>query len=465
MAAKKVQEFIDRNNLLSREGKHLVALSGGADSIALLRILSEAGYDVEAIHCNFHLRGEESNRDEEFCQRTCQRLGIPLHLVHFDTIAYSSLHHISIEMAARDLRYNHFRLLKEAIGAESICVAHHKDDCVETVLMNMVRGTGIKGLTGIRAKNGDIIRPLLCLTRREIEDYLLAIGQDYVTDSTNLTDEATRNRYRHNVIPAMREINPSAVEAIAATARHVEDVMPLLDACKERCRKECVTTEGGNDSVTKIDLPKIMSWPSARYLLFSILCDEGITSQTASQIASVVTSQQTSSRKAGSTDTLSGKRWQAGEKTVVKDRDTLLISHREDEFREMTFPEEGCYVTGEGRKMSLKRFARNSSFTISRDAMVVDLDADTLSFPLHLRKVRNGDRFMPLGMKGSKLVSDYLTDRKKSLIEKARQLCLTDACGNILWLVGERINDRNKTREKTENILEIRYMEDNIGEK
>ena len=195
----KVSDFIGKHQLLSHEGLHLVALSGGPDSVALLLVLRELGYKIEAAHCNFHLRGEESDRDEEFVKSLCNKLDIPFHIIHFDTREYATLHQVSVEMAARDLRYGYFRQLCQDIGAASVCVAHHRDDAVETLLMNLLRGSGIHGLTGIRPKNGAIVRPLLCVSREEIEQYLHSIGQDYVTDSTNLVNDVMRNKIRLEV--------------------------------------------------------------------------------------------------------------------------------------------------------------------------------------------------------------------------------------------------------------------------
>lgn len=443
---KKVQEFIERKDLLSKGGLHLVALSGGADSVALLRILHSLGYKTEAIHCNFHLRGEESNRDEAFCKALCQQLNIPLHLVHFDTKTYSELHHVSIEMAARDLRYSHFRQLKEALNAESICVAHHKDDCAETVLMNLIRGTGLKGLTGIRAKNGDIVRPLLCLSRQEIEAYLSSISQDYVTDSTNLTDEATRNKYRLHIFPLLKEINPSVIESITSTAQHLEDMLPIVEVALEDCRKKCVSLIHSNsgEEIVKINVEELEKHPSPQFLLFNILSENGIPNIIASQIAENRTTQ-------------SGKFWEGDGKLIAKDRNALLISSSARKTIEIVVPEEGTYVLEDGKRLSVKRFARNDGFEISKSPNTVHLDADSISFPLCLRTTKSGDRFIPFGMKGSKLISDFLTDRKLSVIEKRQQLCLTDSSGRIIWVVNLRINEKNKTTEKTKNILEIKY--------
>ncbi len=213
----KVITFSDAHQLLEHQGKYLVALSGGADSVALLIAMHELGFNVEGIHCNFHLRGEESDRDENFCQSLCERLGIRLHIAHFATKEYAESHKISIEMAARFLRYDYFEKLRKDVGAADIAVAHHRDDSVETVILNLIRGTGIHGLTGIVPRRGHIVRPLLAVGREEIEAFLASRQQPYITDSSNLTDDVMRNKIRHHIVPAMLEASPSATDAILLT--------------------------------------------------------------------------------------------------------------------------------------------------------------------------------------------------------------------------------------------------------
>lgn len=213
-----VSSFANIHHLFAKEGVYLVALSGGADSVALLLALLDMGVRVEAVHCNFHLRGEESDRDEQFCKDLCSKYNVELHLVHFDTCEYAALHHVSIEMAARDLRYAYFERLRSDMGAEAICVAHHRDDSVETVLLNLVRGTGLRGLRGIQPKNGNIVRPLLCVSRDDIECFLDSIGQDYVTDSTNLHDDVKRNKIRLDVLPLLETLNPDVRQSIFRTS-------------------------------------------------------------------------------------------------------------------------------------------------------------------------------------------------------------------------------------------------------
>lgn len=207
----------------------IVALSGGADSVCLLLKTVEAGHSVEALHCNFHLRGAESDRDEEFCHCLCRKLGVRLRVKHFDTAAYASEHKVSIEMAARELRYAWFEEVRQELGADKILVAHHQDDNIETMLFNLMRGTGISGLTGMKTRNGHIVRPLLDMTRQEILDYLAARKQDYVTDSTNLETEAIRNKIRLQLLPLMEEIFPSVRKNLVKTMRFLQNAETVVN--------------------------------------------------------------------------------------------------------------------------------------------------------------------------------------------------------------------------------------------
>lgn len=239
MEKKKVAQYIAQERLLEAGGKAIVALSGGADSVALLLLLTELGYACEAAHCNFHLRGEESDRDEQFVRHLCEKRNIALHVVHFDTTQHAANRHISIEMAARELRYQWFETLRQELGADAVAVAHHADDSVETFLLNLMRGTGINGLRGIRPRNGRIVRPLLCLTRDDLLHYLDRQGQSYVTDSTNLQDEYTRNKIRLNLLPLMQEINPSVRRSILRTAAHLDEAATLYNIGIAEAREGC----------------------------------------------------------------------------------------------------------------------------------------------------------------------------------------------------------------------------------
>lgn len=427
---KKVSEFIASNRLLDKKGLYLTALSGGADSVALLLILRQLGYSVEAIHCNFHLRGKESDRDELFCVSLCEKLGVKLHRIHFDTHEYAALHKVSIEMAARELRYQYFFQLKLDLGAAGVCVAHHRDDSVETVLLNLVRGTGLRGLRGIQPSHDGIIRPLLCVSRQEIESFLLEEGQDYVTDSTNFETEFSRNRIRLEVLPLLREINPSASDNIFRMTQLLGEAEKLLDEVVESHHNDV------------LDIAKLDTMTSPQYLLYEVMKDYGFSSDQVEQMFR---------QRHGE----SGRLFVSETHEVAIDRGCFIVEKKnDDEAKTLVIPEPGTYVVDEKVKIRVELMPFTDGI-VSRDPRVATLDASTLAFPLTLRTVMPGDRFHPFGMQGSRLVSDYLTDRKKNIFEKRRQLVVADATGAIVWLVGERTDDRNKVREGTSEVLLI----------
>ena len=456
-----VRKYIIHHDLFKNHGRYIVALSGGADSVALLLILKQLGVSLSAAHCNFHLRGEESERDEQFCVSLCERLGITLHRIHFDTQFYARQHKVSIEMAARDLRYRYFTQLAKDIKADGICVAHHRDDNVETVILNLLRGSGVDGLAGIAPKNGNILRPLLCISRQDILDYLQLQGQNYVTDSTNLEDDALRNRIRHHVIPLLETINPAAKENIAQTAKYLRQAKMMLEGLMgehqtDGCEEDSCTARDLNNHVISLQKQSIIKAPSPEYMLHSELGKYGFHGDVIDDIYTSLTA------KEGGV----GKVWKNGSYMLAIDRNQLLVTalaaldiiQSERPFR---FPEEGNFNLGKSLKIKLHRYLRTADFTPSKSSHLVTLDADKVSFPLTYRLCEKGDRFYPFGMKGSKLISDYLTDRKRSVVQKMKQHVITDSQGEIVWLVGERTSDRSKITDQTQIILEIELVQNN----
>ena len=453
----KIKRFIASEHLLQVDALYLVALSGGADSVALLLCLKELGYRVEAVHCNFHLRGEESLRDEQFCEDLCQHENIPLHKVHFDTQAYADLHKVSIEMAARELRYRYFFQLKEALGADGVCVGHHKEDSVETILINLVRGTGLSGLMGIRPRNHDVIRPLLCVTRQEIEDYLHQHAVSFVTDSTNLIDDVVRNKIRLNVLPQLSEINPSVTDAILTTANHLYEVEAIVqESLKEVLRKAVnfinsstqVSLNSLNNEPFQLDLSVVRSFPSPSYLLFYILKPLGFSSSQISEMVSHLDGQ-------------TGQLWYSPSHEITHDRGVFMVLPREGaEPRQLVIPETGRYVYDEQLSLRLteRALTPSSNISFSKVPTIVDLDASSIRFPLTLRRVAEGDRFTPLGMRGTQLMSDFLTNLKRNRFEKRNQLVLLDATGTILWVLGLRINDQFKLTPQSTSCLRIEIL-------
>lgn len=439
-----VSAYINRNNLLDLASTYIVALSGGADSVALLLILKELGYNIEAAHCNFHLRGEESTRDEIFARKLCVTNGIPFHVVHFDTLEYSSLHKISIEMAARRLRYSYFERLRKDIGAAAICVAHHRNDSVETLLMNLIRGTGIHGLTGIRPQNGHIIRPLLCIERNDIEHYLHEKGQDFVTDSSNLVPNIVRNKVRLEILPIMADINANVVKNIQRTAEYVCDAIKVFDDGIKKGISEVMHIDG---IYTTVDIKSLLGLAAPEYVLFEILKKYGYTSKQVEQIYSNLS-------------TMTGSRiYYSSTHDLIIDRGMVILSAHKEQAKAMVIPESGLYMFAGNRHFEISTHDIDEDFYISHESNKVCIDSSKVSFPLTVRSVRTGDRFIPLGMKGSKLVSDYLTDRKKNFFQKKEQLVLEDSIGNIIWLVGERIDNRYCITEKSKKALIIAFVE------
>lgn len=480
----RVRSFASVHELFVYGGKYIVALSGGADSVSLLFVLKhlehELGIDVEAAHCNFHLRGAESVRDEEFCKQLCERLSVPLHLIHFDTQAYADLHRVSIEMAARDLRYGYFENLRRDIEAQDICVAHHRDDSVETVLLNLVRGTGLRGLRGIQPRNGNIIRPLLSLSREDIVQYLDALGESYVTDSTNLHNDVKRNKIRLDVMPLLRELNPSVSQSIFESSLRVGEALKVFDEALKRSIADVTTPPRGytcskctNQPVRKctnqpllvqqrllhqqrctlqanhpltISIDRLKQQPSPEYTLHEILSPRGFTSAQIDQIY-------------GSLDTCSaGKIIASDSHELAFDRGSLLVQPRTnvaDAARSMRIPETGTYVFTDSLKIKVAAEDCGDDYVPSRAADCVCLDASDIKFPLTLRHIEQGDRFIPFGMNGMKLVSDYLTDRKKNVFEKRAQLVVTDAQQRIVWLVGERTDNRFRITPHTQQALRL----------
>ena len=434
----KVADFIAKHQLLSRDGLHIVALSGGADSVALLLILKQLGYRIEAAHCNFHLRGEESQRDEEFVKSLCKEQNVPLHLIHFETAEYAALHQVSIEMAARDLRYGYFHQLCQDIGASTICVAHHRDDAVETLLMNLIRGAGIHGLTGIRPRNGQVVRPLLCLSRQEIEDYLRHIGQHYVVDSTNLVDDVVRNKIRLRVLPLLREINPNVAENIDKTANYLQQAEKIFNTSLRSQLDSLVERREGSDALA-VSIKSLQKQPSPEAFLHEWLSPYGFNSAQTEQIFAHLNGE-------------SGREFTSASHTLLIDRSQLILEPLKAPMKTMKIPEEGHYRYTEDMRFS---FEHSDTISISNSAFCATVDLANIQYPLTIRPVQTGDRFCPFGMEGHRLVSDFLTDQKLSLLEKRRQLVVTDAKGDILWLVGLRTDNRYRVKNTTSSILRI----------
>jgi tRNA(Ile)-lysidine synthase len=421
----KVSAYINKHKLLNANDLYIVALSGGADSVALLLLLKEGGFNVHAAHCNFLLRGSESDRDEAFCVDLCRQLGVELHRAHFATREYAEAHKVSVEMAARELRYNWFEQLRKDIGAVGICVAHHRDDSVETVLLNMIRGTGLRGLTGIQPRNGYVLRPLLCVSRDEIEHFLAKRGQKYVIDSTNLETDVKRNKVRLQVLPLLRTLNPAVSDNIQRMVENVAEAQIVLDSLLDNFKKH-----------NTLKLSELEKYGSSEYVIYEWLKNYGFNGTQARQVLEAETGKIMSSSQGYD---------------VLKDRERLIIERTLKPFNPMRIPEEGMYVLDEKMRLSLRKCAAY----VSKKPFVATFDAQKVVFPLTVRRVEEGDWMIPFGMRGRKLLSDLMTDRKMTVFEKRRQLVVVDAQDVIVWAVGLRIADSVAVAETTQSVLEL----------
>lgn len=437
-----IEKYISRYELLSHNGFYLVALSGGPDSVALLLLLKDLGYHIEAVHCNFHLRGAESDRDENFCIELCNKHGMALHRVHFDTMAYADLHHMSIEMAARELRYRYFEQLRTDLQADAICVAHHRDDQVETVLLHLIRGTGIKGLTGMKPKNGRIVRPFLGVSHQDILDYLSSRHQDYVIDSTNLERDAQRNQLRLDIIPLMEKMNSAAKANIARTATILSDIQSFTE-------QQLYTFATSIQRDGSYNFSAIQNNVHGKLVLWYILNDKGFNRQQLDEMYAC-------------TDT--NKEWLSNHYVAFIEKDILHIISRDIWYAHLPslrIPECGTYCYSfsdqESRKFRIQEITADS-VTIDKRPQYAFLDADKITFPLTIRPTSQGDRFIPFGMKGSKLISDFMKDQKLSILQRKRQLIIADSQGKVIWIVGQRIDNRVAVSQTTKKMIVIELI-------
>ena len=411
-----IHQVLTSEELLMIQSKPvLVALSGGADSVALLRLLLEAGCKCHAVHCNFHLRGEESMRDEVFVRQLCQQLGVPLQVKDFDVAAYQRLNGGSVEMACRELRYQWFDQERQRQGCAVIAVAHHADDQVETFFLNLLRGTGIKGLTGMERLKGNIWRPLLSVTRKELINYLNKLGQDHVTDSTNAANDYRRNRLRNIVLPILEQQFPNSCDRILDTMANLSLDQALLSA---------MVNQALPDS-QHIVIDKLQDNPYATALLFHRIRHHGFNRAQCEQIIDAVVHGHTGRRFHGHGNLLVVNR---------KSIDIEPIAHQEESEIELDLN------TGIQNPVSVTICRGDAPFSplmcdgkrkVAFSKRIFD------SKRIVLRHWRRGDRIRPFGMRGSKLISDLFTDLKLDHAAK-QNVWLMEADDEILWVLGYR---------------------------
>lgn len=432
----KVQAFIQSQQLLQTRNKVIVGLSGGADSVALLLVLHKLGFACIAAHCNFSLRDQESDADETFVVKLCADFKIRLHKVRFNTAEIAKERKISIEMAARDLRYAWFEELRLTENAQAIAVAHHADDNVETVLMNLVRGTGIRGLCGIPAKNDQVVRPLLNSTRNEIIHFLESHSQAYVIDSSNASDEYRRNRFRNQIIPLLEEINPAFKSGINNTVSYLNAANHFFAERIGQIKTEICRFEGSH---LQIDVQALQQVAFAETVLFEILSPYQFNADVVSSIFE-------------SLDRESGLIFYSKTHKLLIDRHVIVVN-------ELVQYAPASYLVENVSRSYTEPFSYNTYIRpykgeYKKETTCATLDIAKLQFPLEWRNWRAGDVFYPLGMQGKKKLSDYFIDLKISRFEKEKIWLLTSG-NEIVWIAGYRLDRRFTVSEFTETSFEI----------
>jgi len=403
----------------------LMAVSGGVDSMVMASLFAASQYGKRAAiaHVNFQLRGCDSDADEALVQRWADSVHIPFYVQRFDTLSYARIQKCSVEMAARELRYQWFEELRQAIQMDWIAVAHNANDHAETVILNMIRGTGIRGLCGIPQKQGVIIRPMLHFKRSQIEVYAQNKQIPFREDTTNALFDFARNRIRHTVLPALAKINPSVVEQLEENARYIQQARNILEEEVEKKRGAWCRQEG---DALFFKVEQMINDPNIHYWLFEILHPYGFGSGQIEQMVNILQAQP-------------GRRVLSDTHILYKDRGLLALIPKK---LDVSLPQ--VQVT----------LFDASTYPLGKNREIAALDADKLQFPLTLRRWMYGDRFIPFGMHGFKKVSDYLTDLRIPLWEKERQWVLCSG-SDIVWVVRKRIDDRYKVNDKTEKVAEI----------
>ena len=437
-----LQRFINEHHLVQKGDKVLLAVSGGLDSVLMVHLFKQAGIGFGIAHCNFQLRGVEADGDEESVKTLAEKMGVPFYSTRFETQQFADEKGISIQMAARDLRYEWLEEMRKTKGYVSLATAHHKNDNVETLLMNLVKGTGIAGLKGILPKSNHLIRPLLNITRKQLEQYASDNQLQWREDKSNADTKYRRNHIRHQVIPQLESINPNAVETLGENIERFRDAEQVYQYGLQRLLKKLVEVKG-NDIY--ISIPKLKLLPASKTLLFEIIKDFGFNNL---QLEEVM----------GCLDTTESKQFMSAQFRIIKERKQLVITGLESEDTTLVLLGERhlqkpTKLSGFELKYHLQT---STNYSIPQGNNIAAIDYGQLQFPLTLRKWKTGDYFYPTGMKNKKKkLSKFFMDIKLPLIEKENVWVMLSG-EKIVWVVGLRLDERFKVTGRTKQVLEVK---------
>ena len=428
----KFQNHIEQNFHQLKDKKLFLAVSGGIDSMVLLDLFYKLRFDICVVHCNFQLRGKESDGDEMLVREICQDRYIPYFIEKFDTLEFAKENKLSIQLAARKLRYDWFQEIISH-GFDYVLTAHHLDDNVETFLINFIRGTGLEGLTGIPAQNGNIIRPLLPFSRLEIENYALENKIQWREDSSNASDKYFRNKLRHDIVPILKELNTGFLDSFQNTLHHLQQAESLVDDASKLVYEKVVEEK---DNRLEIHLKPLFEFKNYIAYLYQWLKNYGFSAW--NDIYDLVEAQ-------------SGKQVFSETHVLLKDREKLILSERKSSIKEEIYS-----IKSLDNKVNIPlklRFSKGVNI-FETHSNCIFVDENKLKFPLTLRKWQEGDYFYPSGMNGKKKLSKYFKDEKYSLLDKENQWLLCSE-NQIVWIIGKRADDRFKSKETTQISIKI----------
>ncbi|WP_372949081.1 tRNA lysidine(34) synthetase TilS [Mariniphaga sp.] len=429
--------YIKEKQLFEPQQKVLLAVSGGTDSMVLLHLFEKSEFDYSVVHCNFQLRESDSDKDEEFVRQQVLMHGVPFFSTRFDTEDYARVNGISVEMAARELRYNYFEKIRAENNYDFIATAHHQDDLLETFFLNLSRKTGIRGLTGIKEKSGQIIRPLLFASRTNIEDFAQANYISFREDHTNSEVVYQRNFIRHRILPVFSELNPVFKKNLSETIENLRDVEDVFSFLIQKEIKNIIFDEGNEVSVS---IEKLRQFEFPKVLLFEILTPFNFNANVIQQIFK-------------SLENLPGKQFFSKTHRLVKDRENLFITPLPEPENRIFYIEKDDIELFAPLDFTLEKRSIKG-FEIIKNSNVACLDIEKLEFPLLIRKWKQGDYFQPLGMTGFKKISDFLIDEKIPIHQKENTWLLCSG-QKVVWVMGHRIDNRFKITEKTKQVLQI----------
>lgn len=435
-------EYINEKHLFEPRQKILLAVSGGIDSMVLLHLFEKSDFDYGVVHCNFQLRGDDSFNDEEFVKNQVLLHGVPFFNTRFETEEFAKVNGISIEMAARELRYNYFEKVRVENNYDFIATAHHQDDLLETFFLNLSRKTGIRGLTGIKEKTGQLIRPLLFASRKEIENFAQVNYIGFREDRTNSEVVYQRNFIRHRILPVFSELNPVFKNNLSETINNLRDVEDVFSFFIQKEINNVISVDGNEVSVS---IEKLKHFAFPEVLLFEMLTPYNFNANVIQQVFK-------------SLENLSGKQFFSKTHRLVKDREHLFITPLSEPENRIFYIESDDIEIFAPFDLTIEKTSVEG-FEIIKSSNFACLDLKKLEFPLLIRKWKQGDYFQPLGMTGFKKVSDFLIDEKIPVHQKENTWLLCSG-QKVVWVMGHRIDNRFKITEETRQVLKIEIKED-----